>query len=75
MSEWEEGELEFFDSKMIVVHEPGTFKDIEELCDKVVLAVTNIMSGQVWLIPLRPEHAAKVGADLIAYSSAPTTNK
>ena len=73
MAKWEE--VECFDSKVVVVHEPGTFKHIEELCDKIVLRVCNIMEGQVWLIPLTPDHAVKVGTALIAYSNTHTPSK
>ena len=67
MAKWEE--VECFDSKVVVVHEPGTFKHIEELCDKVVLRVCNIMEG------LTPDHAVKVGTALIAYSNTHTPSK
>jgi hypothetical protein len=66
MAKWEE--VESFDSKVLVVHEPGTFNHIEELRDKVVVRAANIMEGQVWLIPLTPDQAVKVGTALIAYS-------
>jgi hypothetical protein len=73
MSKWEE--VESFDSKVLVVHEPGTFNHIEELRDKVVVRAVNIMDGQVWLIPLTPDQAVKVGTALIAYSDTLVPNK
>jgi len=52
-------EVECFDSKV----------------DKVVLRVCNITEGQVWLVPLTPDHAVKVGTALIAYSNTPAPSK